>query len=122
MTNIPSDDEFARASQLMRQRSANLDQVRGSVKKAFMDLCPMHDFYILPQRDVNFRAYVFFENETDITKCERDGTVQQIEEFVYRELERVGRGGGGEVSVAFEVDSHERVVSEFEGNYFLRLR
>lgn len=122
MTNIPSEEEFERAARLMQQRSAHLDQVRDSVKRTFIDICPLHDFYILPQRDVDFRAYVFLEKEVDIIKCERDGTIQKIEELVYSEIERVGRGRRGEISVAFEYDSHERVESEFEGDYFLRLR
>lgn len=122
MTNIPSDEEFERASRLMQQKFNHLDQVVASVKKVFMDVCSMHEFFILPQIDVDFRAYVFFEKDADITKCERDGTIQKIEEFVYSEIERAGKGRHGEISVAFEYDSHERVESKFEGDYFLRLR
>lgn len=122
MTNIPSEEEFEHASQLMQQKSAYLDQVRDSVKKAFMDTCPIHDFYILPQIDVDFRAYIFLEKDEDIARCERNGMIHKIEEFVYNEIERVGRGRQGDITVAFEVDSHERVEHEFEGDYFLRLR
>lgn len=122
MTNIPNDDEFERASRLMEERSRNLDEIRDLLKQHFSKLCPLCDFYILPQRDVNFRAYVFFEKDSDIEKCKIEGIIQEIENFVFNELERFGRGSREEIAIDFELDSNENVKANFEGNYFLRMR
>ena len=122
MNRIPNDDDFARAEKLASERARNLDQVSISVMNKFKELCPLHKFSILPQRDVNFRAYVFFESEKDRVLCSESGINQQIIEFVYLELERLGRGNRSEIIVAFEFDSDEKVKKEFEGDYFLRLR
>lgn len=122
MTNIPSDEEFERASQLMEMRSRGLDEVRESVKRYFAVQCPLNEVFILPQRDVDFRSYVFFEKNDDIENGKRNRVVQSIEDFVYQELERVGRGKREKLSVVFEWDFYENVVANFEGDYFLRLR
>ena len=61
MNDIPSDEEFERASRQMEESSLNLDKIRVLFKQHFKNRCPLHEFYILPQRDVKFRCYVFFE-------------------------------------------------------------
>jgi len=122
MTNIPTDDEFEQASRMMEERSRNLDEIRDLLKQHFSKKCPLYEFYILPQRDVNFRAYVFFEKDSDIDKCKSDGIVQEIENYIFNELERLGRGRREEITVAFELDSNESVEANYEGDYFLRMR
>lgn len=122
MNKIPSDEDFARADRLDRERSRNLDRVSRNVKDHFGEICPLHNFYILPQRDNEFRAYVFFKEDKDIPACESSGVVQDFINFVYAELERAGRGKRGDITVAFEFDSDENVTANFEGDYFLRLR
>lgn len=122
MTNIPSDEEFARAKRLMAKESRNLDRVSENVKKRFKMQCPLHNIYILSQRDVDFRTYVFFKEDKDIEACRRSGVVQDLIDSVYEELERAGRGKRGEITVDFEFDSDENVDRNFEGDYFLRLR
>lgn len=122
MNNIPSDEDFARASKFMEERSRNLDQVRDNVVRRFKTKCALCDFYILPQRDVDFRAYVFLMTDQDVDECKSNGINQQIMDYVYAELERADRGKKPEIKVAFEFDSDENVTANFEGNYFLRLR
>ena len=121
MNRIPSDEEFARAKQLMREDFRNLDEVSRRVKQHFRKQCPIHNVYILPQRDVNFRAYVFFEKDSDIELCKKSRMTDSIQDVVYSELERAGRGRKGEVTVAFEFDSDENVTAHYEGDYYLRL-
>jgi len=106
----------------MKERFRGVDEVRESVLGKFTGLCPLHDFHLLPQRDVDFRAYIFFERHVDVDACEADGISREIVDYVYSELERVGRGGRKDIVVAFEFDSDEDVKANFEGNYFLRLR
>ncbi|HOX07394.1 MAG TPA: hypothetical protein PK280_13410 [Planctomycetota bacterium] len=120
--NIPSPEEFARASRLTEDRFRSLDRVRASVLVAFTVTCPLHDFRILPQGVADFRAYVFFKKRGDIEACHKSGVTAQIEDYVYAELERVGRGKRADIKVAFEFDSDEDVSAEYGGDYFLRLR
>ena len=122
MKNIPSDEEFDRASKKMERLSRNLDLVREKVLQHFRRRSPLHDFYILDQRDVDFRAYVFFEKDKDIELCKCNGITQEIIDCIYAELVNAGRGNKGEIKVAFEFDSHENVTANFEGNYLLRIR
>jgi hypothetical protein len=121
-TNIPTDEEFARADRLDQERSRNLDNVCEAVKQHFMGVCPLHNVYILWQQDVDFRAYVFFEKDKDIKACKDSGVIRDMIDFVYDELERAGRGKRGAITVGFEFDSDENVVANYEGDYLLRLR
>ena len=121
MTNIPSDEDFARANKLDDEEWRGLDAVNARVEKAFKHRCPLHYFYLMPQRQ-NFRAYVFFNQDKNIEECKSSGIAQEIIDFVYEELERAGRGKRDEIEVAFEFDSDENVTANFEGDYFLRLR
>jgi hypothetical protein len=121
-TWIPSNEDFERAKRLDRERSRNLDLVCENVKSSFMKKCALHNVYILSQQDVDFRAYVFFKKDKDVEECEANGTLQAIEDFIYAELDRVGRGKQGEITVAFEIDSDENVAANYGGHYYLRLR
>ena len=121
MTNIPSDEEFARAHELDDEDWRGLNAVSERVEAAFKNRCPLHYFYLMPQRE-GFRAYVFFQRNKDVEECASNGTTQAIIDFVYEELERAGRGRRDEIEVAFEFDSDENVKANYEGDYFLRLR
>jgi hypothetical protein len=121
VTSIPSDKDFARAERLDKERSRNLGEVNGRVEEFFKTRCPLHYFFLMPQRD-DFRVYVFFKEDKDIHACEESGVSQEIIDFVYAELERVGRGRREDVRVAFEFDSDESVSAKYAGDYFLRLR
>ena len=119
---IPSKEDFARADKLDRERWYNLDMVEKSVFRHFKDLCPLHDFALLPGRGLHgFQAYVFFEKDDDMEACKRSGLARQIEDYLYTELERAGRGHRTENSIRFEFDSHEHVVAKWGGDYYLRL-
>lgn len=122
MTKIPSEADFKRARMRARERSRGLDTACEQVKQRFQARCPLHNVYILPQRDVTFRAYVFYRRDTDIAECERSGVTQEIQDSVYAEIERVGRGHRDKITIDFEFDSDENVSANFEGDYFLRLR
>jgi len=117
---IPTDEEFARASRVMEERARNLDRVREAVLAHFGKRYPLHDFFILDQRDVDFRAYAFLERDEDVEAMRKRGLDRELLDFVYEELERQGRGT--DIDVALELDSHENVVARFEGDYSLRLR
>jgi hypothetical protein len=122
MTRLPSEEDLDRAKRKMAERDRHLTQVCENVKNRFLSNCPLHNVYILWQRDVDFRAYVFFNTDTDVVECKSNGTITAIESAVYEELERFGRGKRGEIVVAFEYDSNENVDRKYEGDYLLRLR
>jgi len=121
-TNIPSNEDFTRAKRLDRERSRNLDVINEIVSGHFKKLCPLHYFILMPQRDNEFWAGVFFEKDEDISACEKSGITDDIQRFVYEELERLGRGERKNINVVFEFDSDENVKRKFNGDYFMRLR
>ena len=122
MTWTPSEDDIARAKRKMAERDRYLAEVCEDVKSRFKDACPLQRVYVLWQRDVDFRSYVFFTNTKDIEDCKRNGIVSAIEDAIYEELERYGKGKRGKIIVAFEWDSEENVNDNFDGDYLLRLR
>jgi len=122
MNKIPSDEELNRASKMLEQQFQGLDVVKDAVISRFKDVCPLYDFHILPQGEDGYRAYVFFNTDADIRRCVEAGIVEEIKGYVYKELQRVGRGKTGETTVTFELDSDENVTANYEGDYFLRLR
>lgn len=122
MNAIPSDEDFARAKRLARERSRGLDAVNEAVLRRFRGSTPLYYFILLPQRKDEFWAGVFYEKDVDIQVCESNGVTRAIEDFVYSEIERQGRGKKGQITVVFEIDSDESVNAKFGGDYFLRLR
>ena len=122
MNTIPSDEEFAAAKRKMAERSKNLDAASGRVVEAFRKQSAVSKVFILPQRDVDFRVYVFFSNDSDLDSGIRSGACEKISDFVYEELERQGRGSRSTIRIAFEFDSDENVRKNYEGDYYLRLR
>ena len=119
--NIPSEEDFARASSNMKQRSRGLSDVRERILDRFQRSGELHEFFILDCSDSSFRAYVFYPQEKDIRQAESSGLEARIRDAVFNELENVGRGNRQSVEVEFELDSHENVERKFEGNYFNRL-
>lgn len=122
MTNIPSDEDFARAKRLDRERNRNLDSAGKNIYLYLSKLSNIHSVHIFPERDLGFRACVFFNEDEDIVACKQNGVIKKLVDFVYEELERSGRGSKGEITVAFEFDSDENVNRKFGGDYFSRLR
>lgn len=122
MSYIPSEEEFARAKRVMREESRNLDRVADNVERHFSSRCRLHMVYILPQRDVDFRIYIFFNTDNDLVISKQRGLTEEISTFVREELERAGRGQKESLKLAFEFDSDENVIRRFHGDYFDRLR
>jgi hypothetical protein len=74
--------------------------------------------------DDSLGVLIFYENDSDIVTYNGDGTTEAIKtkfldelvatktRFLFSELPKIN----------FAFDSHENVVKNFEGSYFLRLR
>ena len=124
MAGIPPDFELrrARANNKDEARMRHLGDIGGQFVARFREVSPLDHFELLPQIDVNFRAYIFFKKNRNIAECEANGTSQDMRDFVYDKLEEFGRGKRNETKIVFEFDSFENVQENFEGNYFLRMR
>jgi len=122
MRKIPSDEELDRASRMMEQQFHNLNLVEKNVTERFRTKCPLYRFYVLPQGDDGFRAYVFLETDRDVKDCEKKGIIDELKDCVIQELARAGRWTQSKTTIALELDSDENVTANYEGDYFLRLR
>jgi hypothetical protein len=120
--NIPSDEEFAKASATLAKRSRGLSQVRDRILARFQGTGELHEFFVLDCSERSFRAFVFYRWERQIEEAERSGLEARIRNAVFNELENVGRGDRRAIQVDFEFDSHDNVERNYGGNYYNRLR
>jgi hypothetical protein len=122
--SIPSDEEIARADMHMKELDLNIDQAEENILLYFMNICPEHcyKFYLLAERTRQFRAYVFYKTNKDVAAHNADGISKKLEDYVYAELERQGRGKRENITLEFEFDSDENIKRKFNGNYYNRLR
>ena len=116
----PTDQERNKAKAMMRAEMRGLDDVDQRFREQFGSSCNLDHFEILPQIDVDFRAYIFLASDADLATCEADGTASRMQDFVREAISLIHRSSSK--SVAFEMDSFENVRRNFNGNYFLRLR
>src|SRR5262245_40332397 len=107
LNSVPNDEDFTRADTMMMERFRNLDVVEKSVLRQFKNRCPLYTVAILPHDRHSFEAYVFFDFDLDVVASTTNGVAQAIEDFLYEELERAGRGSRQDVTVRFEFDSNE---------------
>lgn len=119
---VPSEEDFARASAAIKERSRGLSEVRQKILDHFRSSGELHEFFILDCAERSFRAYVFYPREKDVEMARKSGLESRVKDSVFKELANVGRGGRDTIEVKFEWDSHENVERHFEGNYFNRLR
>jgi hypothetical protein len=118
---IPTTEEFERVSRMMTERYRGLDDIREAVLKEVCKPCLLHYFYIMPQGEMEFKAYVFFVDNKGLASSEKNGVRIRIEDIIWSELERVGKGARDTICVIFEFDSDENVRKKY-GGYFNRLR
>lgn len=120
--HIPSEEDFARARAAMRDRDRGLSEVRSRILERY-NLAGLHEAFVLysPAKEL-FVAHMFYRTNSQIGTAEASGVTSQIKNDIVEELVRVGRGSRETIKINFEVDSHENVAANFEGDYFLRLR
>jgi hypothetical protein len=120
-TSIPSEEDFSRADKLMEERYHNLEGVEQRFMESFRKRVPLHSVFIFVKDKHHYNAYVFFDKDSDLAKYRKQSIVEEMEECLYMELERVGRGMRDDVTIAVEYDSHEGVVRDYGGDYRDRL-
>jgi hypothetical protein len=78
--------------------------------------------HFVPMLDYSLEVYVFYDAEIDIEKNQINGNTEWIKRSFLSILYDVGYIGHYSDSITFIFDSHENVVNNYEGSYFLRLR
>jgi hypothetical protein len=120
--NIPSKENLLRAKAAMRKDDHGLSEVREEILRQFNN-SGVHELIVLYSRKTEtFGAYVFYEVDGQIGEAVKTGLAREIEQAVFKELEKVGRGSRDIINVNFEFDSHENVVRNYDGDYYDRLR
>ncbi len=120
--NIPSDEEFARASAKAQEDNKGLDIVRNLVLNQFQDK-GVHEAFILfsPSKKI-FKVYIFYQNSIQIKEAENSGINLCIKRTICNSLKMIGRIDFNINNIEFVFDSHENVKDNYEGDYFLYLR
>jgi hypothetical protein len=112
------NERLARAQQAVREAYLHLDEVAENVSSRFSTI---HTIFLFFEGVSKFRACIFFKTNKDVTDSNSDSTMSAIEDAVYEELDRYGRGKRGEIEVVFEIDSHDNIQKKFNGNYWKAL-
>lgn len=120
--NIPSEEDFARARAAMRENDRGLSAVRERILERFRN-SGVHEAFIFysAQGDL-FMAHIFYDHDRQIEESRNSGLSFRIEAAIRGELENVGRGARDTLKIDVTFDSHENVVANYEGDYYLRLR
>lgn len=100
----------------------HLDTIRERACQRILGVAPLHEIHFVPISDKEIEVYVFYESDADVRRCDKEGLTGKVEKIFREELSQVGRGAESGVRIRFEFDSHENVMNNFEGSYFLRLR
>ena len=120
--NIPSEEEFERASAAMRVRDLGLGEVCARIMERF-NAQSLREAFIFYSEDKNtFFVSLFFCLSKQIKEAEESGLCERIKDALVEELVNVGRGTRDSIKIDVEWDSDENVQANFEGDYFLRLR
>ena len=100
----------------------HLDTIRERACQRILGAAPLHEIHLVPIAVQHIEVYVFYERDSDLHECRESGDTRKVKTILAEELNRGGRGSEAGVQVYFEFDSHENVVKNYEGSYFLRLR
>ena len=101
---------------------ADLSEVKERVIQRLPAHGIVHQIHFIPINAEHLEIYVFFNRDEDLAVSEKSGVTQTIKNYFNEELEQVSRGANSGVTLRFEFDSHENVLKNFQGSYFLRLR
>jgi len=106
----------------MQESDRGLSEVRSQVLERFQP-SGLHELFLFysPKNDL-FVAYVFFRRSNQIRESEASGLATLIKCHIVEKLASAGRGNCDTIKIQVELDSHENVEANFDGDYFLRLR
>lgn len=118
--NVTAAD-LERASRYVAELNRLDAAIRSSVISRFGEIGGIHDFRIFTGSNGS-DAYIFMPFDRDLDSPRSNTLRQQVTEFVLDVLEAEGRGPRATIVLRVEMDSHERVQRDFNGNYYLRFR
>ena len=104
---IPSEEDFARAKQRMRQRSAKEAEFKSAILSKLPENQPCHDIWIWLSDDGCTVSYIF-PTDSDLKKDETKEIVRAVETSAQNQ--RIEK-------VVIEYHSHEYVLKQYNGNY-----
>jgi len=87
------------------------------------DICPIYKIYYNGARfGLQFEVYIFYETDKGLQANIASGKTELTKIEFLRILQELNCSHELASGVRFEFDSHENVIKNYEGNYFLRLR
>lgn len=119
--NIPSEEEFAKASAALSRINKYFAEVRDRVLRSFGGKAPLHNLYFFGHPEKMVQVHVFFDTERDKNTCHMNGIDKQIEDAIRMEL-RVRNLDSTCPEIKLVYDSHENVQKVCNGNYLQYLR
>ena len=119
--DIPSDENFRRASEAIRKRSRGLSEIRDEILNKFRGSV-IHEFFIFDLSEKSFKAFVFYNTNKQLEESDNTEFAEELQETIFELLEKFGRGKREDIDLKLEFDSHENVNQLFGGDYFTRLR
>jgi hypothetical protein len=80
--------------------------------------------FVLPFVPTDFGAsvWLFYDTDVNVARCADAGVTTNVQEKFLSILSDNGYPDDWLADTSFQVDSHENVERNFEGNYFYRLR
>lgn len=120
-SQVPTEEEFARAKAHMAAQHRIFKIVTDNVLRSFAGQVPLHDIYLFPGPTTDYHAFIFYESKSDV-ETYHDGDVEQAIKDAISEAFASTCEKGIRPTVAFEFDSHENVMKRCNGNYWKYLR
>jgi len=106
-TKIPSEEDFTRAKQRMRERSEKESLFKTAILAKLSGKQPCHDIWVWVSDNECTVSYIF-PTDSDLKKNETKEIVQAVETSAQNQ---------GIENVVIEYHSHEYVMKEYNGNY-----
>ena len=120
--NTPTEEELDRAGEEIRRWHRGLDEVTSTLREKLAPLPGFRTAEVDTEGEDEFRAYIFFETDSQAENRREGNFAAKLEETLRQELQKVGRGTTAEMKISVEIDSHENVERNYRGSYFLRMR
>lgn len=86
------------------------------------DLATIHAIHFVLGNEPPAEVYVFYGTDAELVAARSSGATERFEGMLLDELVRAGVCSTVGLVSRIEFDSHEEVLRNFEGSYFLRLR
>ncbi len=109
-SKIPTEEEFARAKQKMRERSKKEAEFKAAILSRLSNRVPCHDIWVWLSNGAYTISFVF-PNDADLESSHNESRVL-VEAAVKNAADSIG---AAEVNI--EYHSHEYVLKKFNENY-----